>query len=103
MQHAAMRQSRAPGAALADPPGVGRRAVFCRPVMQRALLVALVVGTVLNMINQGDALLAGQAVNWIKVGLTYCVPFFVATYGAHCAMRMVPRAAPVGRDEDRSL
>ncbi|MGE0852597.1 MAG: nitrate/nitrite transporter NrtS [Hyphomicrobiaceae bacterium] len=48
----------------------------------RSLCVALVVGTVLNLINQGDAILTMGHVNWIKVALTYCVPYAVCTYGA---------------------
>ena len=55
------------------------------PVARRSVLVALVVGTILNGINQGDALVAGDAVNWLKVALTYLVPFCVATYGAYAA------------------
>jgi methyl-accepting chemotaxis protein len=63
------------------------RGALCRPVLARSLAVAAVVGTVLNLINQGDALLAGREVSWLKIGLTYCVPFLVATYGAYCALR----------------
>jgi hypothetical protein len=51
-------------------------------VPRRSLYVALIVGTVLNLINQGDALLGAQTVNWLKVALTYCVPYAVCTYGA---------------------
>jgi hypothetical protein len=51
-------------------------------VPRRSLYVAVVVGTVLNMINQGDALLGMASINWIKVLLTYCVPYAVCTYGA---------------------
>jgi hypothetical protein len=47
-----------------------------------SLKVALVVGTILNSINQGDALLNGGAVIWWKIALTYCVPYAVCTYGA---------------------
>lgn len=47
-----------------------------------SLQVALVVGTILNVINQGDALLGGGPVVWWKVALTYCVPYCVCTYGA---------------------
>jgi hypothetical protein len=49
---------------------------------RRALLVAIIVGTLLNLINQGDALLMGAHVSWLKVGLTYVVPFAVSTHGA---------------------
>lgn len=48
----------------------------------RSLRVALIVGTVLNLINQGDAILAVASINWLKVVLTYCVPYAVCTYGA---------------------
>lgn len=46
--------------------------------------VALVVGCILNLINQGDLLLAGQFsdVNWAKFMLTFCVPFCVSVYSA---------------------
>jgi hypothetical protein len=51
-------------------------------VPRRSLLVALIVGTLLNVINQGDALLTGTHVNVWKLVLTYVVPYCVATYGA---------------------
>jgi hypothetical protein len=46
-------------------------------------LTALVVGTILVLINQGGVLMAGQlpaSLLW-QVPLTYCVPFCVATWG----------------------
>jgi hypothetical protein len=51
-------------------------------VPRRALWTAVVVGTILNLINQGDALVAGQPLDWTKLMLTYGVPYCVATYGA---------------------
>lgn len=51
-------------------------------VPRRSLRVALVVGALLNLINQGDTLLAGLAPNWIKLILTFIVPYCVSTYGA---------------------
>jgi hypothetical protein len=51
-------------------------------VPRRSPWVALIVGTVLNVINQGDALVALSGINWLKVTLTYCVPNVVCTYGA---------------------
>jgi len=44
--------------------------------------IALVVGTILNLINQGDAIFGTTRVNWIKIVLTYLVPYGVSTYGA---------------------
>jgi hypothetical protein len=51
-------------------------------VPKRSLIVALVVGTILNLINQGDALVAGARLNLTKLILTFVVPYAVATYGA---------------------
>ncbi len=49
---------------------------------RRSLFVAIVVGTILNLINQGDAILAGADLQITKLLLTYAVPYCVATYGA---------------------
>lgn len=51
-------------------------------IPQRSLVVSLVVGTILAAINQGDVILAGEMPNLFKIGLTYLVPYGVATYGA---------------------
>ena len=55
---------------------------------RRSLATALIVGTILNVINQGDAVLSWGAVSWWKMVLTYCVPFCVATFGAYSANRI---------------
>lgn len=59
------------------------------PVAKNSLVVALIVGTVLNVINQGDVLWSGSQLDWLKVLLTYCVPYCVATYGAYNALRIL--------------
>ncbi len=51
-------------------------------VPRRSLLTAMVVGTILNLINQGDAIVGGGHVVIPKLLLTYCVPFCVSTFGA---------------------
>jgi len=61
-----------------------RCGLFHPPIIKRSVRVALLVGTVLTLLNQGDAMLTGElniALCW-KIPLTYCVPFGVATYGA---------------------
>ena len=65
----------------------GRWRAACRyavsdGVPRRSLIVALVVGTVLNLINQGGALIAGGRVDWVKFLLNFAVPYCVSTYGA---------------------
>ena len=56
-------------------------------VVARAVKVALIVGTALTLINQGDRLIAGMAPSWIKMVLTYLIPYCVSTHGAVTAMR----------------
>jgi hypothetical protein len=51
-------------------------------VVKLALRMSLVVGSVLNLINQGDAVFGGGTVDTFKLGLTYLVPYCVATYSA---------------------
>jgi len=53
-------------------------------VMQRAIKVSLIVGTTLNLINQGDTLLKLDIddLNLLKFLLTYLVPYSVTTYTA---------------------
>ena len=58
-------------------------------MLRRSAVVAIVVGTSLTLLNQGDNLFYGVWSNTLywKIPLTYCVPFLVATYGALTAAR----------------
>lgn len=49
-------------------------------VVRRGLKFAVVVGTILIVINHGDAILSGQlsASNYVKMGLTVIVPYVVS-------------------------
>ena len=53
-------------------------------VVKRAIKVSLIVGTALNLINQGEAIvmLNIEDVNFLKFFLTYLVPYGVTTYTA---------------------
>lgn len=62
------------------------RTVLSGAHLARALVVTLVVGTILNAINQGDAIIRGDRVDLLKILLTYATPFCVATYGAWSAL-----------------
>jgi hypothetical protein len=55
--------------------------------VRRSLAVALIIGTVLNAINQGPEMLHGRWPVWWKLVLTYFVPFAVASYGSYAAFR----------------
>jgi hypothetical protein len=62
-------------------------------VPRRALYAAVVVGTVLNLINQGDAIFGAVPINWFKIILTYFVPYAVFTFGAASAKAKQSRSA----------
>ncbi len=70
------------------PPFVHRAllaALFDREIVFTSIRVALVVGTVLGLINYGDRVFLRHdmhGLDWVKLAVTYCVPYCVATYGA---------------------
>jgi hypothetical protein len=59
------------------------RICFRREHLRRTIRIALVVGTILTLINQLDIILKGNtdALTWVKCGLNYCVPFIVSNLG----------------------
>ena len=62
-----------------------------RTVCLRASKIALIVGTLLAVINHADAIVAGD-VTWataIKVLPTYVVPYGVSTFSSVGAIRQV--------------
>ena len=61
-----------------------RCALMDGPLLRRSLILAMIVGTILVAINQGNIILRGDlpaALYW-KIPLTFSVPFCVATTGA---------------------
>lgn len=58
------------------------KAASSRRIVSSALRLSLVVGTVLNAVNQGSALMAWQDIAWSQVILNYFVPYCVASYSA---------------------
>lgn len=71
------------------------RLCFSGGIPRRSVIVAIIVGTILNLINQGDALLGDAAVNWTRLILTFIVPYCVSTYGAVSALvaRLPPESS----------
>lgn len=61
--------------------------LMCRPaILRNAVKVSLVVGTLLNLINQGERIWAGSEPLWGHLFLNYLVPFCVATYSGARAL-----------------
>lgn len=47
--------------------------------------IALFVGSILALINYGDRIFLHydmHTLDWVKLAVTYCVPYCVSTYGA---------------------
>jgi len=59
------------------------------PIVTDALKTGLFVGLLLNLINNGGAVLDGEDINWGNVVLDFIVPFCVSAYsgtrGAYAA------------------
>jgi len=51
--------------------------------LRRTALIAVVVGTILTLLNEGDVVLGGSATGAtaVKAGLNYLVPFVVSNLG----------------------
>ena len=58
-----------------------------RKTVNKALKVALIVGVILNLINQGDNFISlnFNEINWFKFILTFFVPYGVSSYSAAMA------------------
>lgn len=58
--------------------------MFKPAIVWPALKVSLVVGTALNVINNGEQLWTSHGVSLWQVALNFVVPFFVSSYSAAC-------------------
>lgn len=70
-------------------PREGVRVLLARSTLWRTLRIALVVGTLLSLINQGDLIAAGEAnaMMWLKVFANYMIPWAVSSLGSLSATR----------------
>lgn len=58
------------------------RLMFSARIARQAAQVSLVVGTVLNAVNQGPELLHHGQVSWPRVAMNYVVPWCVSAFSA---------------------
>jgi hypothetical protein len=58
-------------------------------VLRRCAGIALVVGTLLSLVNQGHVVLAGDVDRWVALRIlaNYLIPFVVSNLGAVASMR----------------
>ncbi len=62
-------------------------------IVKNSVRIALVVGSILNLINQGSAILSGAGISWVHIALNYLVPYCVASYSA-AKNELTPRGPP---------
>lgn len=57
--------------------------------LRRTITIALIVGTLLTLVNQGAVILGGDATaaTWVRTGLNYLIPFVVSNAGLLSARR----------------
>lgn len=55
---------------------------FSGQQVKRSLTIALIVGILLNVINQGHLFTTPESIDYFKIIFTFCVPYFVATVSA---------------------
>lgn len=53
-----------------------------RAILLRGVIVALLVGSLLTLINQFEQIAAAGPINLWKAGLSYLVPFCVSVFSA---------------------
>ena len=59
------------------------RLILSGVTFRTCVRVAIVVGTILTVVNQGSVIVSGDAsaVTWARVGINYLVPFVVSSVG----------------------
>ena len=58
------------------------RTMLLQHIIRNAITVSAVVGTFLNIINQGPTVIAGEEISWAKFLINYLVPYCVSSYSA---------------------
>lgn len=51
-------------------------------ILKNSVKIAVVVGLLLNLINQGGNIWAGTNISWPHIIMNFLVPYCVATYSA---------------------
>ena len=58
------------------------RAACSKTIALNSFKISLVVGSLLNLINQAGAVLDQAGINWFEFFLNYLIPYCVASYSA---------------------
>lgn len=72
---------------------------FCPAILKQSLLTSIIVGSVLNLINQGAVLWGDAQLNVTQLLLTYLVPYCVSTFsGVKTQRRLLKRVGSVSNE-----
>jgi hypothetical protein len=73
---------------------------FTSPVMRRALWTALIVGTILILINHGNAILKGEVdlTRILQMCLTVIVPYIVSTVSSVSTLMSIEGGIKIHED-----
>jgi hypothetical protein len=84
----------------ATPAAPGLATVFSQPSLARCIPIALLVGTLLSLINQGTVMFAGDATvaTWLRVGMNFVIPFCVSSAGFLASQRAAWRSSVLRRE-----
>lgn len=65
-----------------------------RVILRRCTIIALVVGTILSVVNQWGVVTSGTATGatWVRVAANYVIPFLVSGIGALSALKVIETA-----------
>lgn len=74
------------------------QAMFHKPVLVAGAVTALVVGTLLTLINQADEIMSGGEIAWGKAALTAMVPFLVSVFSMVRTRRILSKAAALAAE-----
>jgi hypothetical protein len=74
-----------------------------KKVIFKGIRTALIVGSILTLINQWQALFGSEPFRWIALILTYIVPFIVFVYSYHSNKHNEPIAdkKPMANSNDK--
>ncbi len=73
-----------------------------KEVVLKGIRTALVVGSILTLINQWQAIFGDEAMRWPAFFLTYLVPYTVFVYSYHTNKRQHVRPTGADKPEDRA-
>jgi hypothetical protein len=72
-------------------------------MVKRAAIIATAIGVILNIVNHGQSILAGEPVSLLSAILVFASPFFVVLASQMIATRYAVRDVAVGRARNAGI